>query len=405
LRRFAAAAAVPLRKTLKTAAATLLLLMLLLAVIEGFASYALILRNFSSGENAPAKKQYTTYDAELGWVNKRNLYIADVYGPGIYVRTDARGFRQDSDVAAAVPKGKVRLVCSGDSFTYGYGVDNAHTWCALLRSLNPRIEAVNIATDGYGVDQAYLRFKRDAANLEFQVHLFAFITDDFYRILNDSFLGYAKPVLKLQNGALVEQNVPVPTRGFRSEWLQPLMMHLRTLSTVQIVNRAMVKIGLKRREIRKPANREERDEKAQTLLRAIFSEVKRIDDERSSRSVLVYLPTIWELDGGSAPGQEWSPPRQWAVFLDREAKRLGIPMVNLFSDFASLPRNQMVDMFIPPEKLPFPEGAFHLSENGNAMVANVIYRQLTRDPAIGCLLSRAPGGAVAIQPRACSQNP
>src|SRR6185503_1728426 len=27
-----------------------------------------------------------------------------------------------------------------------------------------------------------------------------------------------------------------------------------------------------------------------------------------------------------------------------------IPMVNLFSDFASLPRNQMVDMFIPPDK-------------------------------------------------------
>ena len=63
------------------------------------------------------------------------------------------------------------------------------------QSLDPRLETLNMGQGGYGVDQAYLWYKRDAAKFEHQVHLLAFITDDFVRMQSDRFRGYGKPVI------------------------------------------------------------------------------------------------------------------------------------------------------------------------------------------------------------------
>lgn len=161
---------------------------LLLMTVEGLASYGLLVRDVMT-TNSLAERRHTTYDPDLGWVNEPNVYIPDMYGPGVYLRTNAQGFRNNHEINAAVPAGKVRVVCSGDSFTFGYGVDNAHTWCEQLSVLDPRLETVNMGQGGYGVDQAYLWYKRDAAKIEHQVQLLAFITDDFYRMLSDSFAG------------------------------------------------------------------------------------------------------------------------------------------------------------------------------------------------------------------------
>jgi hypothetical protein len=370
------------RKIAKAIAANILALALLLVMFEGFAGYAFLLRNFSIDRAAPAKQQYTTYDAELGWVNKPNLYMADVYGPGIYVRTNARGFRQNEEVTNSVSRGKVRIICSGDSFTYGYGVDNAHTWCALLSVLDGRLEPVNMGTDGYGVDQAYLRFKRAAAEMSFQIHVFAFITDDFYRALNDSFLGYSKPLLKLQDGRLLVTNVPVPKRAYDLGWKQPLLTNLENLRSTWVLTKAMHKLGIERQQSRVYVSQAQRDANARLLLHRIFSDLKQMNEERSSRLVFTYLPTIWELHGSSAPGQQWSAPKQWAAFLNEEAASLRVPVINLFSRFESLPRNELTEMFIPPEKIHYPEGAFHLTEKGNGLIAREIYDQLTRDHVI-----------------------
>ena len=195
-------------------AGNILILAVLLALVEGLASYGLFLRDMQDPPKtkAPARQFYAKYDPDLGWVNKPNLDIVDVYGPGGDVKTNVQGFRNDHNIETAVPLGKGRILCSGDSYTFGYGVDNAHTWCQLLAKLEPRLEAVNLGGDGYGSDQAFLRYKRQAATIDHQVHFFAFITDDFYRMLADSFLGYAKPLLEIENGKLAVKNVPVPAQ-------------------------------------------------------------------------------------------------------------------------------------------------------------------------------------------------
>jgi hypothetical protein len=40
-----------------------------------------------------AERLHTKYDSVLGWVNEKNVDIKDMYGPGIYLRTNSQGFR------------------------------------------------------------------------------------------------------------------------------------------------------------------------------------------------------------------------------------------------------------------------------------------------------------------------
>lgn len=345
---------------------------LLLIMIEGLASYGILVRDVMTTKFL-AERRHTKYDADLGWVNEPNVYIPDMYGPSVYLRTNAQGFRNNHDINTAVAQGKVRVVCSGDSFTLGYGVDNAHTWCELLSVLDPRLETVNMGQGGYGVDQAYLWYKRDA-KFEHQVQLLAFITDDFYRTLHDSFGVYAKPVLEVENGALAVKNVPVPRRDYYFPWITENIENLRSLRTVEFLNRVLRKFSVPTASPHQLTQRE-KDEQARMILGKIFEDLKRINKQRSSKLVLVYLPTIYELEGKS-PQYQWTDPDEWTEFLEKESRSLEIPLINLFSEFRSLPDDEMVHLFIPSGELPYSGAAGHFNNAGNDLVAKVIHDKL-----------------------------
>ena len=350
---------------------------LLMVITEGLASYTLLIRDFMKTQST-AEQRHTRYDADLGWVNRASLYIPDMYGRGVYLRTNVQGFRNDHDIATAVPSGRARLICSGDSFTLGYGVDNAHTWCEQLSLLEPRLETVNMGQGGYGVDQAYLWYKRDAAKIEHQVQILAFITNDFDRMQSDSFSGYPKPVADIENGALVFKNVPVPRLVYYFPWNPQNASLVKQLRIVEFLNRGLEKL----RDALTDNNqvpKVERNGKPQEVLHKLLEDLKRINEQRSSRLVLVYLPTDWELrDNG---------PREWTEFLEEESRALGIPFINLFNEFRSLSENDMVKLFIPRGQLAYRGAEGHFNEAGNEFVARAIYDKLTNDSAISSALS------------------
>ena len=73
-----------------------------MVIAEGLASYILLIRDFIN--TLPiAEQRHTRYDRDLGWVNRASLYIRDMYGRGVYLRTNVQGFRNDHDIAMAVP--------------------------------------------------------------------------------------------------------------------------------------------------------------------------------------------------------------------------------------------------------------------------------------------------------------
>src|SRR5262249_48960240 len=160
-----------LMRWIRLAAINLVVLLAILVAIEGLASAFLVARDVTV--LAWVASPYSEYDADLGWIGRRSVNLPDIFGKGVGVRTNDQRFRATDTVAPHPAAGRIRVVCTGDSFTFGDGVDNAHTWCQQLASRDSRIEPVNLGQGGYGIDQAYLRFLRDTRGIEHQVHLFA----------------------------------------------------------------------------------------------------------------------------------------------------------------------------------------------------------------------------------------
>ena len=169
----------------------LVLILLGLVLLEGISSAVLFVWDIVQTSRRPlAERTHTRYDELLGWVNVEKVEVEDLYGEGLSLRTNSQGFRANQDYDVTPPNGKLRIICSGDSFTLGYGVDNDHTWCQLLTTLDDRLQTINMGQGGYGIDQAYLWYERDGLPLQPDVHLFTFITADFWRMRQRSFHGY-----------------------------------------------------------------------------------------------------------------------------------------------------------------------------------------------------------------------
>jgi hypothetical protein len=78
-----------------------------------------------------------------------------------------------------------RIAIVGDSFTFGLHLPYTDTWGARLTSaLGNECIVLNFGVDGYGVDQAYLRYLRDARPWRPRMVILGFIAHDLYRALS-----------------------------------------------------------------------------------------------------------------------------------------------------------------------------------------------------------------------------
>ncbi len=355
------------RRGILILAGNIAVLAILILLLEGGSSLILFLRDAS--KTIPlAESLHTTYDAELGWVNEAGVIRPDMYGPGITLTTNARGFRGQQPTDSVVPQGKIRVICSGDSFTLGYGVRDDETWCHRLMRLNDRLETVNMGQGGYGFDQAYLWYRRDGVRLAHHVQVLAFISDDFRRMERDEFSGYAKPVLRVDGDSLRVDNVPVPRSGYGvASWFTRNAEPLGELRVVQFITR------LRSRGREAPAAPSQVESQAQTestrrVVAKLLHDLKLLHDSRNSRLVLVLLPTRYELNGRA--------PDEWTAFLAAQAAALGVTYVDLFPLFREIPEQERATLFLRAGQLSYPGAAGHYTRAGNAHVAEAVHRVL-----------------------------
>ena len=337
---------------LKIAALNLAVLLGLVIFIEGSVSIFLFFRDITvlAWEAAP----YSEYDSGLGWIAKPNVVLPDFWKKGVGIRTNDQRFRETAHIAPAVAPGRLRVICSGDSFTFGDGVNNADTWCDQLAVRDPRIEPVNLGQGGYGTDQAYLRFLRDASGLQYQVHLFAFINDDLHRMQSNTFLGFGKPVLSVVNGTVVVGNVPVPRLATSHAWLNAIPRALLEMRTGVFVQRVL------HRFMPVPPVGAGKDAETRAVLRAMFADLKRVNQQKGSTLFLVYLPTLDEL-GGVNP---------WSGFVAEAARDEQIPLVDIVSAFRS--RTDARSLFLYETT-----AASHYNVAGHAFVADEIAKAIS----------------------------
>jgi hypothetical protein len=312
-------------------------------------------------ERVPLERRHTQYDEELGWINLPDVYVKDMYGPGKDFRTNSMMFRNNKEFSHQIPAGKIRLLCSGDSFTLGYGVDNDSTWCQQLESNHSGLETVNLGQGGYGIDQTYLWFKRNVAKLDYDVQIFAFISDDFARMQRASFSGYGKPLLVLENGSLVNKNRPVPSFAYRFPRSVILREEIANLNLVRILRGIALRLAPVEEQI--PTQRETH---AGDVVLSILTDVKQVNQARASVAVFVFLPDSLDYIGHRES-------EHWRSFL----KAASVKHQFLFIDLVDDLRTVAPDNF----RVLFGDNG-HYSEEGNRFAANVLYHKLAAIPEI-----------------------
>jgi hypothetical protein len=355
----------------RTAALALVAPILGLALIEGFVAIGRLVWLVLGTSDA---LEHTRYDPDLGWSHVPGFSALDYWGPGRPLRINRQGFRGAVDVPPAKPAGRVRVACSGDSFTFGYGVGDLDTWCAQLARADPRLETINLGQQGYGIDQAYLWYLRDGVPLAADLHVFAFIWDDFLRVVRDR---DGKPVVRLVDGEIRVENVPVERGARPYRWLErsaPLLDELRSLA-------------LARRALRSAFGRSAPPWNLGEGARVSFALLRRLaahHAQRGSSFVLVYLPTREDLSSST-----FEELRSW---LAERAAKQGMAYVDLTDDMRALPPERAAELFLADGEIPQAAGG-HYGAAGHRFVATRLLARLGTLPAVAARLAAARGAA------------
>jgi len=129
---------------------------------------------------SPSNISYFVQDSLLGWTvgpsrrSKDGLYLSSREG----IRSPEVG------IAYSEVQDLPRIAIVGDSYTFGLEVPFESTWGKKLEEQLPvPVQVLNFGVDGYGVDQAYLRYHRDVRPWHPDVVIFGFINHDLYRTM------------------------------------------------------------------------------------------------------------------------------------------------------------------------------------------------------------------------------
>ncbi len=319
---------------------------------------------------------YFVVDDRLGWAPGRSRRSRE----GLY-STSAEGFRSATPGVSYTsrPPGP-RIAIVGDSFTFGLEVPFESSWGAVLeKSLGANATVLNLGVDGYGVDQAFRRYERDARPLKPDVAILSFIDHDLLRTLSvypcvqfpDWGFPFSKPRYVLENGEpkLLSDRLESPSKILSAPSIADLphiaidggwdpgewVHHIYDVSyTVRF---------LRSRFRRWPAaNRDPHGDEMERLNGALIARFTSIASADNTVPLVVYLPARIDFTA------EGSSSRERAL---RTLRRAGRNYIDLRSCVGAIGVDRA---FVP--------GRPHYSAAGNAAVASCLL-PVVRDALAG----------------------
>jgi len=295
------------------------------------------------------------YDRHAGWANAPNIDTTPK-NQGRVV-TNRFGMRNHQEFPLERIPGKQRMLIVGDSYSFGYGVSNEETFAYRLAGMLPDWEVMNFAVSATGTDQNYLMYEHHGKPFKPEVVLLGFYVLDYNRNTY-SFRDYAKPMFLPQaDGKLQLTNVPVTApealiEQYRSGKKQIGGWHY---SYAWAALKQAVSDRIKR----------DRDEGAlgRRTLTGIMELFVASVRANGATPVWINFPIRDILD------EEESKYRAISDFADAEAKRLGMPVLNLepvFRDY--LAKHPEIKTLWRPEDI-----GGHMNADGNRVAASAIH--------------------------------
>lgn len=166
-------------------------------------------------DQAGGDLSYIVYDDLMGWTSGRNRKRSS---NKILFFSSSEGIRAPHEgVTFAKHGGKPRIALVGDSYTFGEDVTYEDTWGSRLEKvLGSEVQVLNFGVSGYGIDQAYLRYEKDARGWNPKIVIFGLISHDAERAMTVYpcinwpawNIPFSKPRFILRDGDLKKLNVP-----------------------------------------------------------------------------------------------------------------------------------------------------------------------------------------------------
>jgi lysophospholipase L1-like esterase len=298
-----------------------------------------------------------------------------------FVTTNSLGFR-GRDVAIPKPEGRFRVVALGDSVTFGWGVNDADTFCAQLeqqlraRLRGHEVEVVNLAVPGYATRQEVALLKRNLSSLQPDLVLVGFYSNDLPDTLDDvkAGSGPGTTVAAASRGAgqILHMN-PAP-----SSWLERQARRSRAVYTVTHAAK-----GLMHRGEGKAGSSMERDLLESRTTAELDAAWKRVEAPLRDLQAL-------STDSRFGVGIIVLPPREQVIGVYHESEyqaRVGA-LAREFGFFVVDPLPTLAAVQGRKDRLFIPYDRNHPSSTGHRLIAEAIATYLDQHGTISSMSGR-----------------
>ena len=270
-----------------------------LVLVALSSAFALIVAEVALRVVVPTKsfvnpiKAFHQSDRELGWHGTPNLearfHKVDF---DVLVKHNDLGFRKRESSVQPVPNSPV-LAVFGDSFTWGWGVDNGKVFTDVMQTqLGSGIDVRNFGVNAYGtVQEQLLLKKRISEGLHPRYVLVMVYNNDFYDNIDSD---PTKPSALVKGTEVTLQNYPVP-KPATSEFIE-LCNKSYLFSTVAFV------ANFHQAKKHVTALQQATIEKGKTMAQAphlamsfALGQMKQVCEQNSASLFVVYVPAFKEL--------------------------------------------------------------------------------------------------------------
>jgi lysophospholipase L1-like esterase len=279
-------------------------------------------------------------DSVLGWRGRRDLRMR-FRRPDfdVLVEHGRDGWRRPDPPPPANPVRRILVL--GDSFTWGWGVDQGDVFSDhLQRRLPAGVAVYNRGVNGYGTGQEYLLLQQELAARSYDVVVLLFFGNDVADNVNPK--RGRRPLFALEGPALVPPNRPP----------QPLMSPLQRFfkDHSRAYQLADVAVDAMRRWLRDEDHAPPVDPSdvafsqlpGRAVTMRLLAEMRRLATAHGAQFVLVYVPDAGEVE----PGRAGDPSRRAVhAMIHAVAARDAIPLIDLTDAFAAQARRGRVLIF------------------------------------------------------------